>query len=75
MCVLVQVGDVISLSAGVGVTLWGSGGGGIVLALNVKAVEGINTSNVCALNQSQKYYFMFNDVLLGFICILLPLLC
>ena len=32
---------------------------GVVLTVNVKAVEGRNTSNICALNRSQKGCFMF----------------
>ena len=49
---------------------------GVVLAVNVEAVEGSNMSNVCALNRSQKRcLMMFYYVLNRFICLLLPLLC
>ena len=42
---------------------------GVVLAVNVEAVEGRNTSSVCALNRSQKRCFMiFYYVLLCIIC-------
>ena len=42
---------------------------GVVLAVNVEAVEGRNTSSVCALNRSQKRGFMmFYYVLLCIIC-------
>ena len=41
--------------------------GGVGVALTVKAVEGRNISNVCALKQSQKPYFMFYYVLLLFL--------
>ena len=37
---------------------------GVVLAVNVEAVEGRNISNVCALNQSHKQCFlMFYSIL------------
>ena len=42
-------------------------GGGVVLAVTVKAMEGRNMSNTSEA--------MFYDALLRFICILLPLLC
>ena len=48
---------------------------GVVLAVNVEAVEGRHVSNVCALNPSQKQcLMMFYYVLLCFICILLNML-
>lgn len=46
---------------------------GIALAVNVKAAESRNMSNVYSLNRSQKRSFMFYYVLLHFTCILLPL--
>ena len=56
---------------GVGVTVFV--GVGVVLAVNVKAVEGRNTST---LNRSQKQCFMmFYFVLFHFICIFLSLFC
>ena len=43
---------------------------GVALTVNVKAVEGRNISNVCALKQSQKPYFMmFYYVLLRFLSV------
>ena len=42
----------------------------VVLAVNGEAVEGVNKSNNCAFNLSQK--LMFFSVLLCFMCILLP---
>ena len=46
------MGDVIFFNVGMGVTVCGCVG--VVLALNVAVVEGRNTSNVCALNRSEK---------------------
>ena len=39
---------------------------GVVLVVNVEAVEGRNISNICAPNRSQQRCFMFYDVLLRF---------
>ena len=72
-CVCLGVGGQCDIfNVGVGVT----GCVGVVLAVNVKAEEGRNMSNVCAPNQSQKQCFvMFYCVLLHFISKLLPFLC
>ena len=71
VCLLDIGGRCDIFNVGVGVTV--SVGVGVVLAVNVKAVEGRNTSTP---NRSQKQCFMmFHFVLLHFNCILLSLLC
>ena len=56
VCVhLIQVGNVIYCGSTCDCVC---GGVGVVLAVNKKAVESRNTSNVCAFNRSQKGCFM-----------------